>query len=127
MVTVSLYRVAPAQSPSTQRQGKMTPFWALPSFFFSSLPFPLLPSCFSFFHSLTCRIWKFPSQGSIRAAAEVYTTITAILDPSCICNLCHSLWQHQILNPLSEARYLIASSERQGQVLNPLSHNGNSP
>ena len=33
-----------------------------------------------------------------------YATATAILDPGCICNLCCSLWQCQILNPLSEAR-----------------------
>ena len=32
------------------------------------------------------------------------TTATAIPDPSCICNLHHSLQQCQILNPLSEAR-----------------------
>ena len=33
-----------------------------------------------------------------------YTTATAMLDPSPICNLRHSLSQHWILNPLSEAR-----------------------
>ena len=33
-----------------------------------------------------------------------YTTATATQDPSCICNLHHSSWQRQILNPLSEAR-----------------------
>ena len=27
-----------------------------------------------------------------------YTTITAMQDPSHICNLCGSSWQHQILN-----------------------------
>ena len=32
------------------------------------------------------------------------TTATAMPDPSCICDLHHSLWQHQILNPLSEVR-----------------------
>ena len=34
----------------------------------------------------------------------VYTTATATSDPSCIWNLHHSSRQHQILNPLSEAR-----------------------
>ena len=34
----------------------------------------------------------------------VYTTATATRDPSCICSLYHSSQQHQILNPLSEAR-----------------------
>ena len=33
-----------------------------------------------------------------------YTTAIATWDPSRICDLHHSLWQHQILNPLSEAR-----------------------
>ena len=32
------------------------------------------------------------------------TTATAMQDPSCVCNLHHSSWQHQILNPLNEAR-----------------------
>ena len=31
-------------------------------------------------------------------------TATASLDPSHVCDLHHSLWQRQILNPLSEAR-----------------------
>ena len=33
-----------------------------------------------------------------------YSTATATPDPSCICDLHYSLWQCQILNPLSEAR-----------------------
>ena len=33
-----------------------------------------------------------------------YTTATAAQDPSCICDLHHSSWQYQTLNPLSEAR-----------------------
>ena len=33
-----------------------------------------------------------------------YVTATAIADPGCVCNLQHSLWQCQILNPLSGAR-----------------------
>ena len=32
-----------------------------------------------------------------------YTTATATLDPSLICDLHHSSWQQLILNPLSEA------------------------
>ena len=34
----------------------------------------------------------------------VYTTATATPDPSRVCDLHHSSWQCQILNPLSEAR-----------------------
>ena len=33
-----------------------------------------------------------------------YTTATAMTDPSRVCDLHHSSRQHQILNPLSEAR-----------------------
>ena len=38
----------------------------------------------------------------IGAAAGAYATATP--DPSCICDLHHSSEQHQIFNPLSEAR-----------------------
>ena len=44
------------------------------------------------------------AMGCIRAAAAAYATATVTRDPSFICNLCHSLRQHWILNPLSEAR-----------------------
>ena len=42
----------------------------------------------------------------VRSELELlgYTTATATPDPSCICDLHHSSQQHQILNPLSEAR-----------------------
>ena len=33
-----------------------------------------------------------------------YTTAIATPEPSCVCNLHHSSWQHWILNPLNEAR-----------------------
>ena len=39
------------------------------------------------------------------------TTATAIQDLSYICDQCHSLWQCQILNPLSEARVQLSSSQ----------------
>ena len=35
---------------------------------------------------------------------QAYATVTAIPDPSCIYNLQRSLWQRQVLNPLSEVR-----------------------
>ena len=44
------------------------------------------------------------ARGQIRAAAEANATATAMLDPSCICDLPCSLLQHWILNPLREAR-----------------------
>ena len=33
-----------------------------------------------------------------------YTRATATLDPSCVCDPQGNLWQHEILNPLIEAR-----------------------
>ena len=42
-------------------------------------------------------------------------------------DLCCSLWQHQILNPLSEATDQTGILMVTSWVLNPLSHNGNSP
>ena len=56
----------------------------------------------------------------------VYTTATATPDQSYVCDLHHSLWQHQILNPLSEARDQTLILMDTSQVLNLLSHNGNS-
>ena len=58
------------------------------------------------------------------AAASLHTTAT--LDLSHIRDLCYSLRQPQILNPLNEARdrtYILMDTSR---VLNPLSHNGKS-
>ena len=55
-----------------------------------------------------------------------YTTATAIPDPSCICDLCHSLQQCEILNPLNEAKDRTHILMDTGWVLNLLSHNGNS-
>ena len=33
-----------------------------------------------------------------------YATAIAMRDPSHVCDLCYSLWQQYILNPLNEAR-----------------------
>ena len=43
------------------------------------------------------------ARGRIGVAAEAYATATATPDTSHICKLHHSLWQHWILGPLSEA------------------------
>ena len=52
-----------------------------------------------------------------------YTTATATQDPSDICDLHCSMWQHQILNPLSKDQTYILMDP--GRILNLLSHNGN--
>ena len=56
-----------------------------------------------------------------------YTTATAMPEPSCVCDLHHSLWKRQILNPLSKARDQTHILTDNNQVLNPLSHNRNPP
>ena len=66
------------------------------------------------------------AKGQIRAAAEAYTTATARMVWSHICDLYHSLRQHRILNLLSEARDQTPIPMAISWVLNPLSHNGNS-
>ena len=55
-----------------------------------------------------------------------YTTATAMPDPSCTCDLCCSLQQCQILNPLSKARDGARILMDTSRILNPLSHNRNS-
>ena len=54
-----------------------------------------------------------------------YTTATAT-DPNCVCDLHHSSWQCQTLNPLSEARDQTHILIDAGWVHNLLSHNRNS-
>ena len=66
------------------------------------------------------------ARGQIRGAAATYTTATAMLDPSHICNLCRRLQQCQIFNPLIEARDQTHILIDTSQVFNLLSHNGNS-
>ena len=71
------------------------------------------------------RIYGSPRQG-VKSELQLLTNDTAIAtqDPSHICNLCVSLQQHQILNPLNEAKP--TSSHTLCQVLKPLSCNRNS-
>ena len=57
---------------------------------------------------------------------QAYTTATAMGDPSRICNLCCTLQQGGIPNPLSEVRDWTHIFMDSSWILNPLSHNGNS-
>ena len=67
---------------------------------------------------------KIPRPGvELELQLQAYITAIAILDPSHICNLCHSFWQLWILNPLSKARDQPTSLQTLCQVLNLLSHN----
>ena len=53
-----------------------------------------------------------------------YTTATATSNLSTTWDLCCSVWQHWILNPLSEARDRTYTLMDTSWVLNPPSHNG---
>lgn len=55
-----------------------------------------------------------------------YTIAIATPDPSHICDLCQSLRQPQILNPLGEARDGTHMLTETSWVLNPLGHDWNS-
>ena len=55
-----------------------------------------------------------------------HATATATQDPSHVCDLHHSSWHHQILNPLSKARDLTGILMDPSRVRQPLSHEGNS-
>ena len=55
-----------------------------------------------------------------------YTTDTAMQDPSCVCDLHYSSQQHQIPNPLSEARDQTHIPMDTSRILKPLSHSRNS-
>ena len=68
-----------------------------PHFFFFFLSFCL-------FRVIPMAYGGSQARGPIGAVATTYTTVTAMPDPSHVCDLHHSPRQHQILNPLSEAR-----------------------
>ena len=55
-----------------------------------------------------------------------YTTAMARPDMSCVCDLYHSSQQHQILNPLGEARDRARILMDTSQGHDPLSHGRNS-
>ena len=55
-----------------------------------------------------------------------YATATAMPDMSYICDLRYSLWQHWILNPVSEAGGRTCILVNTSPVLNMLSHHRNS-
>ena len=60
---------------------------------------------FFFFLGLHLRHMEIPRLGvESKLQLPAYTIAIATPDPSRICNLHHSSWQHQMLNPLNEAR-----------------------
>ena len=78
--------------------------------FFCSFPGPfiyLFIYSFIYFCLLRPQLWymEFPRLGvGSELQLPAYVTAMAMWDPSHICKLPHSSWQHEILNPLSESR-----------------------
>ena len=67
-------------------------------------PFCWIPFFFFLFIAAPAAYGNSQTRSRIATIAEGYATAMAMHDPSHICDLCHSLQQCQILNPLSEAR-----------------------
>ena len=60
-----------------------------------------------FFKFLGLYLWhtKVPRlRVELELQLPAYSIATATQDPNCICDVHHSSWQHQILNPLSKVR-----------------------
>ena len=62
------------------------------------------PFFFLQLHLQRVKVLKLGVKSELQLLAYTTAIATATLDPSYICDLHHSLWQHQILNPLSHAR-----------------------
>ena len=99
------------------------------SFLLSAMTFPFSHQQLSFFLFFKAHSWhiKVPRLGvESELHLPAYTPAAATQDPSRICYLHHSSWQHWVLNPLSLARdrtHILMDTNR---VCNPLSHNKNS-
>ena len=73
----------------------------------STVLLPIITIFFFFFYFLQLHLWHMEIPGlevKSELQLQAYTIAMATLDPSHICDLCHSLQQHLILNPLSEVR-----------------------
>ena len=82
---------------------------------------------FFFFLELHLRHMEVPRLGvESELQLQAYSTATAILDQSCVCNLYHNSWQCWILNPLSQGigptfswilvRFISAEPQRELQI-----------
>ena len=79
-------------------QGRVCLLWCWKRFLAGHPP----PFFFGLFRATPCSIWRLRVELKLQLLA--YTTATATQDLSCICDLHHSSWQSQILNPQSKAR-----------------------
>ena len=68
--------------------------------------------CILLFRAVPATHGRFQARGGIELQLLACVTATAIQDPSCVCNLYHSLQQSQIPDPLSKARDQLESFRR---------------
>ena len=88
--------------------------------------FHYLKKKFFSFYSHTCSKWKFPGQDwNWSCSWSLHATATATPDLSCIWNLSTACNYARSWTQWARPGIELTSSERQRQVLNPLSHNGN--
>ena len=90
---------------------------------------PVLPKRLDFVFFLWLPLWymEVPRLGvEWETQLPAYITTTATQDSSSVCDLHHSSWQSQLLNPLSEARNQTSILMDTSWILNPVSHNRNS-
>ena len=93
-------------------------------FFFYSRNLLCLFVCFLAPHVQHMEVPRLGVRSELQLSA--YATATATSDPRHICNLHHHSQQHQILNPLSEARDQTHILMDINQICNLLSHKKNS-
>ena len=67
------------------------------------LTVPKFAKFFVFFLGLPLRHMEVPKLG-VEVELPAYATATVTPDPSRVCDLHHSSWQHLVLNPLSGDR-----------------------
>ena len=101
-----------------------SPLSLLVAFFLSF--FFLFFFCFLGLHPRYMEVPRLGVKSELQLPTTATATTTAMPDPSRICDLHHSSWKRQILNPLSEVRDSTHILMDASQVCKPLSHSGNS-
>ena len=118
MFTIIQINVQVAEMRRMDCQFTLSTMLTLPSYFY------LFVYCFLGPHLWHMVVPRLGVESELQLLANA--TPTAMPDLSHVHHLHHSSWQHQILNPLSEARNRTHVLMDTSQVYNPLSHNGNS-
>ena len=68
-----------------------------------TVSFPIESFYYDFFKAIPVTYQKVPGLG-VKSECQLLAYATAMWDQNCSCNLCHSLQQSWILDPLSKAK-----------------------